>query len=154
MLICFLYDCYKIMMILRFSFHRSQRICTEKGKCQGGVKDIQLASPQPDECQFFTDPTVLDQSSGSDSDQFQCLILQSAPQESDIAEIRPLLVETELGSGLPREPWPRNLTHKTIRLTYILPPSRLANLGVRRITIGGGFFGQDTSGHLDAEACD
>ena len=118
------------------------------------MKDIQLASPTSDECQFFTAPTVLDQISGQDSDQFQCLILESAPLGPDVAEIRPLLMETEYGSNLQREPWPTNATHKTIRLTFILPPSRLANLGARRITIGGDFFGQDTSGALDAEACD
>ena len=116
------------------------------------VQDINFASPKSDECQFFTDPTVEHLTGGPDSDQYQCLILPRKGQEASMAEIRPVSVSNELGSSLPSEPWPGNSTHTTTRLTYTLPAISLANIGARRVTIGGLFFGPDTNGYLDAEA--
>ena len=124
----------------------------EVSACQYKRGDIDPASPKPDECQFFTDPYVLNKRLPS-KEHYQCLILHRKSWEVDVTEIRPMLVDNELESSLPDEPWPRNVTHKTTRLTYSLSFHYLAMLGARRITIGGLFFGPDTNGYLDAEAC-
>ena len=48
--------------------------------------------------------------------------------------------------------WPQNKTHRTTHLTFEVPDISYTKLEVRRITIGGSFFGSETSGYLDAEA--
>jgi len=80
----------------------------------------------------------------------KCIVLPKKQQARDWkAEIRPFQVSrTSLDS------WPGNNTHKTELFFYELPRLPTATMEVRRITIGGNFFGGEF-GYLDvaAEAC-
>ena len=80
----------------------------------------------------------------------KCIVLPKKQQARDWkAEIRPFQVSrTSLDS------WPGNSTHKTELFFYELPRLPTATMEVRRITIGGNFFGGEF-GYLDvaAEAC-
>ena len=114
-------------------------------KNQGGIKE----PPTNDECKFFTDPGVKITTGQIRSDNlFKCLVLPAKPEETGLAEILPLLVNTERSL----EMWPGNDTHTTTRFTFHLPKLTHATLTVRRITIGGSFFGSEANGYLDAEA--
>ena len=80
-------------------------------------------------------------------------------EDPGLTEIRPILVRTEeprIGTTWcgPNacHTWPHNNTHRTTHLTFEVPDISYTTLEVRRITIGGSFFGSETSGYLDAEA--
>ena len=68
-------------------------------------------------------------------------------KEDALTEVRPILFRTES-----RDTWRLNDTHITTHLTFILPEVSYIKLAVRRITIGGSFFGSEAAGYLDAEA--
>ena len=79
-------------------------------------------------------------------------------EDPGLTEIRPILVRTEeprIGTTWcgPNacHTWPHNSTHRTTHLTFEVPDITYTTLEVRRITIGGSFFGSETSGYLDAE---
>ena len=100
-------------------------------------------NPTHDECQFFTDSTVEAEMSGTNADQFQCLLLEDKPQESGLTEVRPVMVTSDFQDSTD------DLQNE--RLTYMLPKNSLFKAGARRITIEGSFFGTDLSEFLDAE---
>ena len=77
----------------------------------------------------------------------KCIVLPKKQQARDWkAEIRPFQVSrTSLDS------WPGNNTHKTELFTYEVPELPFYTMEVRRITIGGDFFGGGF-GYLDVEA--
>ena len=62
-------------------------------------------------------------------------------------EVRPILFRTER-----RDTWRLDHTYITTHLTFVLPEVCYITWAVRRITIGGSFFGSETSGYLDAKA--
>ena len=80
----------------------------------------------------------------------KCIVLPPKNEETDrLTEIRPILVwRTD-------SPWFYNDSSSpliTTHLSFELPRIADTKLTVRRITIGGSFYGSETSGYLEAEA--
>ena len=77
----------------------------------------------------------------------KCIVLPKKQQARDWkAEIRPFQVNRTSSDSRPG-----NNTHKTELFFYELPRLPTATMEVRRITIGGNFFGGEF-GYLDVEA--
>ena len=69
-------------------------------------------------------------------------------KEDGLTEVRPTLFRTES-----RDTWRLIDTYIiTTRLILVGPEVSYIKWAVRRITIGGIFFGSETAGYLDAEA--
>ena len=101
-------------------------------------------NPKHDECQFFTDSTVVAETSGTDADMFQCLLLEVQPQDTGLTEIRPVMVTKQL-----RVTTSDDL--QATRITFLLPKNSAFKARARRITLEGSFFGADLLEYLDAE---
>ena len=80
----------------------------------------------------------------------KCIVLPPKNEETDrLTEIRPILVWRTDSS------WFYNGSSTPLITTYLsfeLPRISDTKLTVRRITIGGSFYGSETSGYLEAEA--
>ena len=116
------------------------------GKFQGGVLAIQSYEdtiPSQDECQFFMGSGTTLSDPGDDmSDQFHCHLFSDNPSETTMTEIRP--VDKQIDAV--------NVTYNIMILT--LPSNNIVKLGVRRITLEGGFFGTNSGSEvLDVEVC-
>ena len=80
----------------------------------------------------------------------KCIVLPPKNEETDrLTEIRPILVwRTDSEWFYNKSSTPLITTH----LSFELPRIADTKLVVRRITIGGSFYGSETSGYLEAEA--
>ena len=80
----------------------------------------------------------------------KCIVLPPKNEETDrLTEIRPILVwRTDSSWFYNDSSTPLITTH----LSFELPRIADTKLIVRRITIGGSFYGSETSGYLEAEA--
>ena len=100
------------------------------------VSACQLSLGKPkdssdDKCHFFMDPSVEISSTPNPDHRFLCLVLSTKTQETEKAEVRPLLVNKEV--------W-QHEGYTSTRRTYRIPGISGIILGVRRITIGGIYF--------------
>ena len=92
---------------------------------------LQKEDSSDDKCHFFMDPSVEISGTPNPDHRFLCLVLRTKTQETEKAEMRPLLVNKEV--------WQDEVYTRTKR-TYRIPGISGIILGVRRITIGGIYF--------------